>query len=102
MASSFQLERLRNRVIQTAFSTPGTQRPETEMTDDQVIEELHKLLGDRRELVTRIKELEVEVKDAMSGTERLKDEGEKLREALQGSLVSGVRRCVAGKPSSAA
>ena len=88
MASLFQLERLRNRVVQTAFSTPGTQMPEKEMSDDELIEELHKLLGDRRELVSRIKELEAEVKDAMAGTERIKDEGERLREALQGSLVS--------------
>ena len=86
--SPFQLERLRNRVVQTAFSTPGAALPEREIGDDELIEELHRLLGGRRELLARITALEHDVQEANAGTDNVKDQGDVLKEALQGSLVS--------------
>ncbi|KAK7094158.1 forkhead-associated domain-containing protein 1-like isoform X2 [Littorina saxatilis] len=80
------LERFRNRIVQTVFATPGVKAPEKEINDDELVEELKKLLEERTELAGKIKSLESDVKDAASGTEKLKDEGEKLREALQESV----------------
>jgi chromosome segregation ATPase len=75
-------------VIQTTFSTPGVKAPETEITDDELLETLKKLLDERTSLMGKIRDLENEVKEAASSTDALKDEGEKLRESLQTSLVS--------------
>lgn len=81
-----ELERFRNRVVQTTFSTPGIKAPEKEISDDELMQTLKKQLDERTELLEKIKELEEDVKHASAGTEELKDQGEKLRDALQESL----------------
>nr|KAG5691839.1 hypothetical protein BaRGS_033443 [Batillaria attramentaria] len=81
-----ELERFRNRVVQTTYSTPGVKAPEKEISDDELMQSLKKQLDERTELLGKIKELQEEVKLASSGTEELKDQGEKLRDTLQESM----------------
>lgn len=81
-----ELERFRNRVVQTTFSTPGIKAPEKEILDEDLMQTLKKQLDERTELLSKIKELEQEVKLASTGTEELKDQGLKLRDSLQECL----------------
>lgn len=84
----FQFERFRGKVIQTTFSTPGVEAPEKQITDDELIEILKKLLQERTHLWDHIEKLKKEVKQANSSTDELKAQGMKLRDDLQESLVS--------------
>lgn len=43
----FQLERLKQKVVQTTFSTPGFKAPNRELQDDEIIEELKKVIGEK-------------------------------------------------------
>ncbi|KAL8571126.1 hypothetical protein ACOMHN_010587 [Nucella lapillus] len=79
-------ERFRSRVLQTTFSTPGVKAPEKEISDNELIQTLKKLLSERGELVAQITTLKQDVKNAAGGTDQLKDEAEKLRESLQESV----------------
>lgn len=41
----FQMERFRNRVVQTTYSTPGVKAPDKELTDDELLEALKNIVG---------------------------------------------------------
>lgn len=62
--------------------------PEKQITDDELIEILKKLLQERTHLWDHIEKLKKEVKQANSSTDELKAQGMKLRDDLQESLVS--------------
>ncbi|XP_025083413.1 forkhead-associated domain-containing protein 1-like [Pomacea canaliculata] len=81
-----EFERFRGKVIQTTFSTPGVEAPEKQITDDELIEILKKLLQERTHLWDHIEKLKKEVKQANSSTDELKAQGMKLRDDLQESL----------------
>ncbi|WAR14835.1 FHAD1-like protein [Mya arenaria] len=51
-------ERFRNRVVQTTFSTPGIKAPDTEISDDDLLETLKKIIDERTNSFRTIKELE--------------------------------------------
>lgn len=62
--------------------------PEKQITDDELIEILKKLLQERTHLWDHIEKLKKEVKQANSSTDELKAQGMKLKDDLQESLVS--------------
>lgn len=39
------MERFRSRVLQTTYSTPGIKAPDKEISDDELLEALKKLIG---------------------------------------------------------
>ncbi|CAG5124562.1 unnamed protein product [Candidula unifasciata] len=78
-------ERLRSRVIQLTFSSPAVKAPDKEISDDELIDSLKKLVDDRAKLLNRIEELESSVTAAKSGKEELLSDAKKLREALESS-----------------
>ena len=39
------MERFRSRVVQVTFSTPGIKAPDKEITDDELVETLKKIIG---------------------------------------------------------
>ncbi|XP_067659401.1 forkhead-associated domain-containing protein 1-like [Haliotis asinina] len=84
--SSKRLERFRNRVIQVTFSTPGIKAPEAEITDDELIETMKKLIDERTSLTNKIKDLKEQVRLAKIGTSELIANGEKLKEKLMASV----------------
>lgn len=61
---SKKLERFRNRVVQTTFSTPGIKAPDTEITDDELLETLKKVIDERTNSYRQIKDLEQKLKMA--------------------------------------
>uniref|UniRef100_A0A2C9LYZ8 Uncharacterized protein n=1 Tax=Biomphalaria glabrata TaxID=6526 RepID=A0A2C9LYZ8_BIOGL len=96
-----RFERFRSKVFQVTFSTPGVQAPETEITDDELIEALKKFVGEQNTLHSQIKELEASVASANSGKEELLNQAEKLKEVLMesskrltgnGRLVSSLKQ----------
>nr|XP_060615146.1 coiled-coil domain-containing protein 27 [Anolis sagrei ordinatus] len=44
---SARFERFRSKIIQATYSTPGTKSPQAEITDDDVLEALQKIITDR-------------------------------------------------------
>ncbi|XP_067328881.1 coiled-coil domain-containing protein 27 [Anolis sagrei] len=44
---SARFERFRSKIIQATYSTPGTKSPQAEITDDEVLEALQKIITDR-------------------------------------------------------
>ena len=76
-------ERFHSRIIQTAFSTPGIKSPEAEISDDELIETLKKLIDERTEFYKKIKDLEADVKLAESSTSKLKKTNGKLRSQVE-------------------
>ncbi|XP_046360042.2 forkhead-associated domain-containing protein 1-like isoform X3 [Haliotis rufescens] len=84
--SSKRLERFRNRVIQVTFSTPGIKAPETEITDDELIETMKKLIDERTSLTNKIKDLKEQVRVARIGSSELIANGNKLKEKLMASV----------------
>ncbi|CAL1541605.1 unnamed protein product [Lymnaea stagnalis] len=84
--SQKRFERFRSRVFQVTFSTPGVKAPEKELSDDEVIESLKKLIEERAKLISNIKELEANVTIAHSGKDELLKHAEKLKEVLDSSV----------------
>lgn len=84
--SQKRFERFRSRVFQVTFSTPGVKAPEKELSDDEVIESLKKLIEERVKLFSNIKELEANVTTANAGKDELLKHAEKLKEVLESSV----------------
>ncbi|XP_059145230.1 forkhead-associated domain-containing protein 1-like [Physella acuta] len=84
--SQKRFERLRNRVFQVIYSTPGVQAPEKEINDDELIEALKKLVEERAKQFSKIKELEADVVGAKSGKDELLAQATKLKEILESSV----------------
>ncbi|XP_012938501.1 forkhead-associated domain-containing protein 1 [Aplysia californica] len=98
-----RIERFRSRVIQVTFSTPGVSVPNKEVSDDDLIEALKKLMEERAKLLSRIKELEGDVVGAQAGKEELLACAEKLRTEMAAALTSvstGGRLCSVLKQAS--
>lgn len=81
--ASKKSERFHSRIIQTAFSTPGIKAPEAEISDDELIETLKKLIDERTEFYKKIKDLEADLKLAESSTSKLKKTNGKLRSQVE-------------------
>ncbi|NWX32161.1 CCD27 protein, partial [Notiomystis cincta] len=52
---SKRFERYRNKIIQAAFSVEGSQDPSAELTDDEVLEAMQKIINERMEFQRRLK-----------------------------------------------
>ncbi|NXD25689.1 CCD27 protein, partial [Spelaeornis formosus] len=52
---SSKFERYRNKIIQATFSVEGSQDPQTELTDDEVLEALQKIINERMEFLQKLK-----------------------------------------------
>ena len=76
-----------------AFSSPGVSAPEKEMTDDELVDCLRKLIDERMKLMAKVKEVEADVVGARKGTEELMAEGGKLRGEILSALVSICYNC---------
>ena len=48
-----KLEKLRSRVIQTTFSTPGVKAPNKQISDDELLAVLKKSIDERTDLVKK-------------------------------------------------
>ncbi|NWT70827.1 CCD27 protein, partial [Prunella himalayana] len=53
--SSSKFERYRNKIIQATFSVEGSQDPQGELTDDEVLEAMQKLFNERTEFQQMLK-----------------------------------------------
>ncbi|XP_063001227.1 coiled-coil domain-containing protein 27 [Elgaria multicarinata webbii] len=58
---SARFERFRSKVIQATYSTPGTKSPQAEITDDEVLEALQKIITDRLDFHQMLKQKGVKV-----------------------------------------
>ncbi|XP_038602992.1 coiled-coil domain-containing protein 27 isoform X2 [Tachyglossus aculeatus] len=56
-----QLERLRNRIIQATFSTPGMKSPNSEISDSDILDALQRLINERVEFHQMLKQKGVKV-----------------------------------------
>ncbi|NWI02595.1 CCD27 protein, partial [Tichodroma muraria] len=52
---SSKFERYRNKIIQATFSVEGSQDPQTELTDDEVLEAMQKIINERMEFLQKLK-----------------------------------------------
>ncbi|KAL4221029.1 Forkhead-associated (FHA) phosphopeptide binding domain 1 [Mactra antiquata] len=80
-------ERFRNRVVQTTFSTPGIKAPETEISDDDLLETLKKIIDERTNSFKNIKELEQKLKAAEASNKGFDKNVHDLRKTLQNAKV---------------
>ncbi|XP_022090335.1 forkhead-associated domain-containing protein 1-like isoform X2 [Acanthaster planci] len=96
--SQKRLERFRTRIMQTTFSAPGFKMPDpdTEISDDTIVETMKKLIEDRtdgknklRELKETNKSLEIFKKDSKTNSKTLKQQ----MVALEKRLQEGGRTC---------
>ncbi|CAC5400757.1 unnamed protein product [Mytilus coruscus] len=81
--ASKKAERFHSRIVQTAFSTPGIKAPEAEISDDELVETLKKLIDERTEFYKKIKDLEADLKLAETSTSKLKKTNGKLRSQVE-------------------
>ncbi|XP_063173743.1 coiled-coil domain-containing protein 27 [Candoia aspera] len=58
---SARFERFRSKIIQATYSTPGTKSPQGEITDDEVLEALQKIITDRLDFHQMLKQKGVKV-----------------------------------------
>ncbi|XP_029140498.1 coiled-coil domain-containing protein 27 [Protobothrops mucrosquamatus] len=58
---SARFERFRSKIIQAAYSTPGTKSPQAEITDEEVLEALQKIITDRLDFHQMLKQKGVKV-----------------------------------------
>ncbi|XP_048767224.2 forkhead-associated domain-containing protein 1-like isoform X2 [Ostrea edulis] len=81
-----RLERFRNRVVQSAYASGSTKTPEGEITDDQLVETLKKLVEERTEFHNKVKEMEKQLKLTDSSSNVFKRNITKLRTDLEKSI----------------
>ncbi|XP_042333707.1 coiled-coil domain-containing protein 27 [Sceloporus undulatus] len=65
-AISARFERFRSKIIQATYSTPGTKSPQAEITDDEVLEALQKIIADRLDFHQLLKQKGVKVPSLIS------------------------------------
>ncbi|XP_061457304.1 coiled-coil domain-containing protein 27 isoform X2 [Rhineura floridana] len=58
---SARFERFRSKIIQATYSTPGTKSPQAEISDDEVLEALQKIITDRLDFHQLLKQKGVKV-----------------------------------------
>ncbi|XP_044301406.1 coiled-coil domain-containing protein 27 [Varanus komodoensis] len=63
---SARFDRFRSRIIQATYSTPGTKSPQTEITDDEVLEALQKIITDRLDFHQMLRQKGVKVPSLLS------------------------------------
>ncbi|KAG8142163.1 hypothetical protein E2320_006118, partial [Naja naja] len=61
LQSELLFERFRSKIIQAAYSTPGTKSPQAEITDEEVLEALQKIITDRLDFHQMLKQKGVKV-----------------------------------------
>lgn len=83
-----QMERFRNRVVQVTFSTPGIKAPDTEISDDQLLDTLKKLINERTELQQKIKDLEGQIKMTDSSSKDFQKNMSDIRKVLMNAKVN--------------
>lgn len=81
------MERFRNRVVQTTFSTPGIKAPDTEISDDELLETLKKIIDERTNSFRNIKELEQKLKAAEASNKGFDKNVHDLRKTIQNAKV---------------
>jgi len=85
-----QSERFRNRVVQTTFSTPGIKAPDTEISDDDLLDTLKKVIDERTNSFKNIKELEQKLKMAETNSKDFQKNVNDLRKAIQNAKVGNL------------
>uniref|UniRef100_H9G5A8 Coiled-coil domain containing 27 n=1 Tax=Anolis carolinensis TaxID=28377 RepID=H9G5A8_ANOCA len=63
---SARFDRFRSRIIQATYSTPGTKSPQAEITDEEVLEALQKIISDRLEFHQLLKQKGIKVPSLVS------------------------------------
>ena len=84
----FQNERFRNRVVQATFSTPGIKAPDTEISDDELLETLKKIIDERTNSFQQIKELEQKLKSSDKNNKDYQKNLSDIKKAVQNAKVS--------------
>ena len=82
-----QMERFRSRVVQVTFSTPGIKAPDTEISDDQLLDTLKKLINERTELQQKIKDMEGQMKMADTNSKEFQKCMSDIRKVLMNAKV---------------
>ncbi|KAJ8320668.1 hypothetical protein KUTeg_002255 [Tegillarca granosa] len=78
-----RLERFRNRVLQVTFSTPGIKAPESEISDDELLDQLKKIIDERTEFYRKVKDLKEQLKLADTSSAEFKENMSKLRTDME-------------------
>ncbi|XP_054856994.1 coiled-coil domain-containing protein 27 [Eublepharis macularius] len=60
-AVGIRFERFRSKIIQATYSTPGTKSPQAEISDDEVLEALQRIINDRLEFHQMLRQKGVKV-----------------------------------------
>lgn len=74
-------------MVQTTFSTPGIKAPDTEISDDELLETLKKIIDERTNSFTKIKGLQQKLKAAEDGNKNFDKNLHDLRKTLQNAKV---------------
>ncbi|XP_064642257.1 forkhead-associated domain-containing protein 1-like [Lineus longissimus] len=86
--TSRRLERFRNRIIQVTFSTPGVKAPDDEVSDDELVTMLKKVIDERTELHRH----NLDMKDAVKLTNASKKEITDKLNKIKHSLLESQKR----------
>ena len=81
------MERFRNRVVQVTFSTPGIKAPDSEISDDQLLDTLKKLITERTELQQKLKDMEAKLKMADTNSKDFQKNMSDIRKAVMNAKV---------------
>lgn len=81
------MERFRNRVVQVTFSTPGIKAPDSEISDDQLLDTLKKLINERTELQQKLKDMEGKLKMADTSSKDFQKNMSDIRKAVLNAKV---------------
>lgn len=84
-------------MVQTTFSTPGIKAPDTEISDDDLLDTLKKVIDERTNSFKNIKELEQKLKMADINSKDFQKNVNDLRKAIQNAKVGslGIQSCYA-------
>ncbi|XP_050412861.2 forkhead-associated domain-containing protein 1 isoform X1 [Patella vulgata] len=82
-----RLERFRNRIIQVAYGSSGLPAPETELTDDDLIDTLKQLIEERGKLKNHITKLETDMEEVKTQNNEMKTNCDQLKELMQASVL---------------
>ena len=87
-----QFERLKNRVVQVTFSTPGIKAPSGELADDTLFDTLKKIVDERTELKRKITDINENMASVASHKKDSNEQVKKLRGQLSEAVVSKIQQ----------
>ena len=74
--------------MQVTFSTPGIKAPTDEISDDELLETLKKIIDERTDLRREVQDLKESVNVATTAKKDIVDNTKKMKQALNEAVVS--------------